>query len=452
MSLNKAPKNEVFYRNQNWSYPKIVKGDGVFLYGENGKKYLDACSGSAVANIGHGNKEIAEYTKEQMEKVAFTHLSRWTVDTIEDCAQKLASWTPGDLNHVYFVSGGSEATETAMKLARQYFVERDGKSSKWKVISKWNSFHGNTIGSLSMTGITGRKKIFDPIMLQFPKIPQFYHYRNQWGCETLEETSIKCAQELEAEILRHGAENIMAFISEPVVGSAVPGANPAPIYFQMIREICDKYDVLWIDDEVMAGCGRTGKKMAIEHYGNVVPDIICTAKGMSCGYTPIGAAVANDKIFNAIMIDGSGSFHHGHTYAGNPLSTGIANKVMSIIEREGYIDNCAVQGQYLMEKMEGLYQYPIVGDIRGKGLMIGVEFVKDKATKESFETKQKVNSIITNHCLDAGVVPYPGSGSVDGVRGDHILITPPINITKEEVDILFEGLETAIKKTCEEVL
>lgn len=452
MAANNAPKNNVFYRSQTWKYPKILRGEGVFLYGEDGKRYLDACSGSAVANIGHGNKEIAEYTKEQMERVAFTHLSRWTVDTIEDCAEKLSSWTPGDLNHVYFVSGGSEATETALKLARQYFVERDGQSSKWKVISKWNSFHGNTIGALSMTGITGRKSIYDPVLVQFPKIPQFYHYRNEWGCETLEETSIKCAEALEMEILRQGPDNVMAFISEPVVGSAAPGVAPAPIYFQMIREICDRYDVLWIDDEVMAGCGRTGKKMAIEHFGDVVPDIICTAKGMSCGYTPIGAAVVTDRIFNAIMIDGCGSFHHGHTYAGNPLSTGIAHKVMSIIERENYIENCAIQGEYLMNKLQSLYEYPIIGDIRGKGLMIGLEFVKNQATKEAFDPKLKANGVFTNHCLEAGIVPYPGSGSIDGKRGDHALISPPINITKEEVDILYDGIETAIKKTCETLL
>lgn len=452
MAANNAPKNNVFYRSQTWRYPKIVRGEGVFLYGEEGKRYLDACSGSAVANIGHGNREIAEFTKEQMERIAFTHLSRWTVDTIEHCAEKLSSWTPGDLNHVYFVSGGSEAVETAIKMARQYFVERDGKSGKWKVISKWNGFHGNTLGALSVTGITSRKKIFDPILLQFPKIPQFYHYRNQWGCETLEETSVKAAQALELEILRQGAENVMAFISEPVVGSACPGIHPAPIYFQMVREICDRYDILWIDDEVMAGCGRTGKKMAVEHYGDVVPDILCTAKGMSCGYTPIGAAVATEKIFNTIMIDGSGSFHHGHTYAGNPLSTGIAAKVMEIIEREHYIDNAAIQGDYLLEKLEALRKYPIVGDVRGKGLMCGVEFVKDQFTKEPFEIQKNVKGKITEHCLAAGIVPYPDGGSVDGMRGDHIQITPPITITHDEVDLLVDGLETAIKKTCEDVL
>ncbi|WZL73604.1 aspartate aminotransferase family protein [Clostridiaceae bacterium 35-E11] len=451
MSLNKAPKNHVFYRNQNWHYPKIERGEGIYLYDVDGKKYVDGCSGSAVANIGHGNKELAAFTKEHMERIAFTHLSRWTVDSIEKCAEKVAEWMPGDLNHVYFVSGGSESTETAIKLARQYFVERDkGKTSKWKIISKWNSFHGNTMGSLSMTGITGRRKIYDPMLINFPKIPQFYHYRNPWGCETLEETSVKAAQALEEEILRQGADNIAAFITEPVVGSAVPGAHPTSTYFKMVREICDKYDVLLIVDEVMAGFGRTGKQMAIDHY-DIVPDIITTAKGMSCGYTPIGAAVVSDKIFDAIMINGSGHFVHGHTYAGNPLSCGIAAKVLEIVEREGYVKNAAQQGEYLMNKMQELYKYPIVGDIRGKGLMIGIELVKDKATKEPFNVSDNVKGILTNKCLDNGLVIYPGGGSVDGVRGDHTLIAPPVNITKEEVDALYDALEKGIKSVCETV-
>lgn len=452
MSTKKAPNNKVFYRNQNWKYPKIDRGEGPYLYGIDGKRYLDACSGSAVANLGHGNKEIAEYSMKLTERVAFTHLSRWTVDTIEDCAEKVSQWTPGDLNHSYFVSGGSEATETAIKMARQYFVERDGASAKWKIISKWTSFHGNTLGALALTGITGRKKIYDPMLPQFPKIPQFYHYRNQWGFEDLRETSIKCAEALEGEILRHGPENIAGFISEPVVGSAAPGVHPDPIYFQMIRKICDKYDVLWIDDEVMAGFGRTGKKMAVEHYGDLVPDIICCAKGMSCGYTPIGATVANDRVFNTIMIEGSGSFHHGHTYAGNPLSTGIAAKVIEIMERDGCVENAAVQGEELKKKLEALYKYPIVGEVRGKGLMLGVEFVRNQETKEPFDSSQKVSATVTNYCLEEGVVPYPGTGSADGVRGDHVQITPPINITAEQVEELVDGLEKAIKKTCEEVL
>lgn len=447
MSKNLAPKNNVFYRNQNWHYPKIEKGEGVYLYTDDGKKYLDACSGSAVANIGHGNKEVAEFAKTQMETIAFTHLSRWTVDCIEKCAAKISEWTPGDLNHVYFVSGGSEATETALKLSRQYFIERDGgSSSKWKVISKWNSFHGNTMGALGMTGITSRKKIYDPIVPQFPKIPQFYHYRNQWSCDTLEETSIKTAEALEAEILRQGPETVMAFISEPIVGSAAPGVHPHKIYFEMVRDICDRYDILWIDDEVMAGFGRTGKKMAIEHYGDLVPDIICAAKGMSCGYTPFGAAIVNDKIFNTIMVEGSGKFHHGHTYAGNPLSAAIALKVLEIVERENYVENSATMGEYLMKKLQSLYEYPLIGEIRGKGLMIGIEFVKDQLTKEPFDPAQQVSGLITKSCLDRGIVPYPGTGSADGVRGDHILLAPPLNITKEEIDELFDAFEGAVKE------
>ncbi|TCO70752.1 aspartate aminotransferase family protein [Marinisporobacter balticus] len=452
MSLNKAPKNNVFYRNQNWYYPMIEKGEGIYLYDADGNKYIDGCAGSAVANIGHGNKEIAAFTKEHMERIAFIHLSRWTVDSIEKCAQKVAQWAPGDLNHVYFVSGGSESTETAMKMARQYFVERDGnKSTKWKVISKWNSFHGNTIGSLSMTGITGRRKIYDPMLINMPKIEQFYHYRNPWGCETLEETSIKAAEALEIEILRQGADNIAAFITEPVVGSAAPGVHPDKVYFKMVREICDKYDVLLIIDEVMAGFGRTGKKFAIEHF-DIIPDIVTCAKGMSCGYTPIGATICTDKVFDTIMVNGSGHFVHGHTYAGNPLSAGIANKVIEIMEREGYVENAAKQGAYLIEKMQDLYKYPIVGEIRGKGLMIGLEFVKDQDTKEPFDVKENIKGVLTNKCLEEGLVIYPGGGSVDGVRGDHCLIAPPVNITKEEVDLLFDKLEAGIKKTCEEMI
>ena len=452
MSQNKAPKNHVFYRNQNWKYPRIERGEGVYLVGEDGRRYMDACSGSAVANIGHGNKEVAAFAKEQMERVAFTHLSRWTVDTIEKCAEKVCQWTPGDLNHVYFVSGGSESTETAIKMARQYFVERDGKDSpKWKVITKWNSFHGNTLGALSMTGIPGRRQIYEPMLIDFPKIPQFYHYRNLWNAATLEETSRLAAQALETEIQRQGAENVAAFITEPVVGSAIPGVHPEKIYFDMVREICNKYDVLLIMDEVMAGFGRTGKHFASDHY-QVVPDIITCAKGMSSGYTPIGAAVCNEAIFDTIMVKGSGNFIHGHTYASNPLSCGIAWKVLEIIEREGYVANAALQGDYFGERLEELYRYPIVGDIRGKGLMRGIEFVKEKTSKEPFDTAANCKGKFTLNCLEAGLVPYPGGGSVDGSRGDDTLLAPPITITREEVDELMEGLHTAIAKTCEELL
>ena len=450
MTSPRAPENNVFYRSQNWSYPKITHGSGIYLYDESGKEYIDACSGSSVANIGHGNKEIAEYARQQIEKIAFTHLSRWTAEPIEECAAKVANWTPGDLNHVYFVSGGSEATETAMKMARQYYVERDGScSGKWKVISKWNSFHGNTLGAMSMSGISSRRNIYDPMLAEFPKIPQFYFYRNPWNCSTSEECSIKAAEALEEEILRQGAQNIAAFISEVVVGSACPGINPEPVYFKMVRDICDKYDILLIIDEVMSGFGRTGRNFAVEHY-EILPDIMAMAKGMSCGYTPIGAAVANDEVFDTIMRKGSGSFIHGHTYAGNPLSCGIAAKVVNIIEREKYVDNASKQGEYLLEKMQKLYSNPIVGDIRGKGLMIGVELVKDHQSKEPFAPKSKIANKLMLNCFEQGLIVYPGGGAVDGEKGDHVLLTPPISINRREVDVLYNKLEIALNKTAEE--
>ncbi len=448
---NAAPLNHVFYRNQNWRYPRITHGAGIYLYDDQGREYIDGCSGSAVANIGHGNKEVAAYAKEQMERIAFTHLSRWTVESIERCAQKVADWAPGDLNHVYFVSGGSEATETAIKMARQYFVERDGgRSSKWKVISKWHSFHGNTLGALSMTGIPERRNIYGPMLISFPKIPQFYHYRNQWDARTLEETSLKAAEALESEIQRQGPHNIAAFITESVVGAACPGVYPHPVYFQKVREICTRYDVLLIVDEVMSGYGRTGKRFGVDHFG-IVPDIMTMAKGMSCGYTPIGAAVANDEVFNTIMVAGSGGFVHGHTYAGNPLSCGIAAKVLEIVERENVVANSAAQGDYLMGKLESLNEIPIVGDIRGKGLMIGVELVKSQSTKAPFPKAENIRGLVTDHCLEQGLVVYPGGGTADGENGDHFLLAPPLTITRDEIDLLVERLRKGLAETASRV-
>jgi adenosylmethionine-8-amino-7-oxononanoate aminotransferase len=450
MSLNKAPVNNVFYRNQNWHYPKIVRGEGIYLYDDKGKQYIDGCSGSAVANIGHGNEEVARAAADQIKKVAFTHLSRFTAEPIEECARKVAEMTPGDLDHVYFVSGGSEATETCIKLARQYYKERDGKTSKWKVISRWTSYHGATMGALSMSGTIGRRKIYDPYLCDFPKINQAYCYRCPYKSK-YPECGLACAYELEKEILKWGPENVAAFIAEPVIGSAAPGAHPPKEYFKIIRDICTKYDVLFIIDEVMMGFGRTGRNFGVDHYG-VIPDLMACAKGMSCGYTPLGAAVANDEVFSTIMVKGSGQFIHGHTYGGNPLSCAIGSKVLDIIKRDNLVENAAVQGEYILNRMQGLCKYPIVGNVRGKGLMLGVEFVKDKDSKEPFDPSEKINSKVTVNCLEEGLVPYPGSGSVDGIRGDHILLAPPITITRQEADLFCDKLERAIAKTSEQIL
>jgi adenosylmethionine-8-amino-7-oxononanoate aminotransferase len=450
MSLNRAPENNVFYRNQNWIYPKITHGKGIHLYDDTGKEYIDGCSGSSVANIGHGNEEIAELAADQIKKIAYIHLSRFTVDSIEECCSTIAKLTPGTLNHSYLVSGGSESTETALKLARQYYVERDKTTSKSKVISRWKSFHGNTIGSLSMTGIAGRRKIYNPLLIDFPKINQAYCYRCPYGtCP--EKCNFECAHELEDQLTQIGPDNISAFIAEPIIGAAVPGTTPPKEYFKIVREICNKYDILLILDEVMAGFGRTGKNFGIDHF-DVIPDIITAAKGMSCGYSPIGAAIVNDEIFNTIMVKGSGSFVHGHTYGGNPLSAAIANCAMKISERDNNYNNAAVQGEYLMNKLQELYQIPFIGDIRGKGLMMGIEFVKDQKTKEPFAAKCNVKEKVTEFCLEQGLVLYPGGGSVDGIRGDHVLLAPPTTITDSEVDELFRRLKTGLKNTYEKYI
>lgn len=445
MATKKAPLNNVFYRNQNWHYPKVTHGEGIYLYDVDNNKYLDGCAGAAVSNIGHGNKEIAEMSAKQIEKIAFTHLSCFTTDEIEECSKKISKLTPGDLNHVYLVSGGSEAVETAWKLARQYFVERDKNTTKWKIISRWNSFHGNTLGALSITGITGRRNIYDPMLANFAKINQAYCYRCPYGSE-YPKCKMACAYELESTITRIGANNIMAFVAEPIIGSAAPGVNPPKEYFKIIREICDKYDVLMIIDEVMSGFGRTGKNFAIEHYG-VVPDILTVAKGISCGYSPLGAAITNDKIFNTIMIEGSGEFVHGHTYGGNPLSASVASCVLDICEKGNFYENARIQGEYLKTKLEKLYEYPIVGDIRGLGLMLGIEFVQDQKTKKPFNKSVNVKNLIMNNCFKHGLIVYPGGGSIDGNSGDHILISPPLNITRQEIDELFDLLEKGIRDT-----
>lgn len=446
--MTKCPKDNVFYRNLNWHYPKIVKGEGIYLYDENGKRYIDGCSGSAVANIGHGNKEVAKAMEKQASTIAFTHLSRFTTDAIINLADKVAEMAPGDLNKCYFVSGGSESTETAIKMARTYFLERDGVTRKYKIISRWNSYHGNTIGALSMTGHTARRRKYDPYLINFSHIPAPYCYRCPYG-QTYPECGLKCAYALETEILQQGAENVAAFISEPVIGSAAPGVYPPKEYYKIIREICTKYDILMISDEVMAGFGRTGKNFGIDHY-EVVPDMLTTAKGMSSGYSPLGATVVRDEIYDTIA-KGSGRFTHGHTYGGNPLSCAVGCIVLDIIKRENLVENARKMGEYLMEKLQSLYKYPIVGDIRGKGLMIGIEFVKDKETKEPFDPKQNVQGLVTVKALNNGLVLYPGGGSVDGVRGDHELLAPPINITKDEVDELFEKLDKSIKEASDEL-
>ena len=429
--------SNVFFRSVNKTLTEVDHGKGIYLYDRAGNEYIDACSGAAVSNLGHAHPRILQAMQEQAAKVAFSHLSRWTSGPIQQLADLVASLTPGDLNKLYLVSGGSEATESALKMARQYFLERDGQSAKYRIISRWKSFHGNTIGALSMTGDKRRKK-YTPLLLNFPHIAPAYCYRcpfrqNPATCQ------VDCAHDLERTLKMEGAENVAAFIAEPVGGAACGAIVPHRDYFKIIRQICDHYDILWIDDEVMAGFGRTGAMFSIEDW-NAVPDMICAAKGMSAGYSPLGAVIAADKIYDAFQ-KGSGVFVHGHTYGGNPLSAAVALAVVQTLLDDQLAENSRVVGDYLLTRLqESLLPFWFVGDVRGKGLMQGVELVQDKAAKTPFAVSRGIAEKLTVTLMKHGVIVYPGTGNADGENGDQFLLAPPLIITRDQADELVDKM------------
>lgn len=427
----------VFYRSLNKELLEVDHGEGIYLYDTQGNKYIDACSGSVAANLGHAHPAIIKAMQEQAQKVAFSHLSRWTSKPIKELANRIAELAPGTLNKLYLVSGGSEATESALKMARQYYIERDGQSSKYRVISRWKSYHGNTIGSLSMTGDKRRKK-YTPLLLNFPHIAPAYCYRCPFKKER-ETCQVECALDLERCIKMEDAEYVMAFIAEAVGGAACGAIVPHKDYYKIIRQICDYYDILFIDDEVMTGFGRTGNLFAINDYG-VVPDLICAAKGMSAGYSPLGAVIAKQEIYDAFK-NGSGSFVHGHTYGGNPLSAAVSVAVVKVLLEDKLIENSRDVGDYLLDQMEEkLLPFSFVGDVRGKGLLLGVEIVKDKKTKEPYPVEKHMAENITQILVKKGIIVYPGTGNADGINGDQFLVAPPLITTKSQADDIVKAL------------
>lgn len=444
-----ARNGSVFPRDFKYNYTIIESGENIYLYDVNGNKYIDSCSGAAVSNIGHGNAEVAAVMAEQASKIAFVHSSRFISKQSIELADMISGMAPGDLDHVYFLSGGSEATETAIKLCRQYFLERDGVSNKHKIISRWDSYHGNTLGSLSISGKPALMKKYAPILLDFPHIESAYCYRCSYGLEK-DGCGSKCAYALEKAIIREGPENVAGFIFEPVIGSAAPGAYPTEDYYRIIREICNKYDILLIADEVMTGFGRTGVNFGVDHF-NIVPDIICFAKGVSSGYTPLGGVIVSNKISD-VFRKGSGKFTHGHTYSANPLSCAVGLKVLEIIARDSLIQNVRDKGELLITVLKNeLKDIEIVGDIRGLGLQLGIEFVKNRVTRQPFEKDMNLSGRITEIGLKNGIVVYPGSGNADSVRGDNILLTPPFIITEDQVYEIVSRLKTSFIEATEEI-
>jgi adenosylmethionine-8-amino-7-oxononanoate aminotransferase len=438
--------DNIFWYDMNATRRKpLSHGEGVYLYDEDGKQYLDGASSVVVTNIGHGNKRVARTMAEQAAKLAYAPQNGFVAPAVLELAERLSRFTPADLNRLLFVSGGSEANETAIKLARAYFLQK-GEPQRWKIIGRWNSYHGNTLGALSANGHRSRRAHYQPMLLDFPHIEACYCYRCPFNKE-YPSCEIACAKDLEATILREGAETIAAFIAEPLVGAAAAAITPPPEYFPLIRQICDKYGILLIVDEVMTGVGRTGRNFAIEHW-DVVPDILTMAKGLSGGYAPLGAVAVRDSIYESFVPpNGNGYFVHGFTYTSHPLSCAVGNTVLAIWEEENMTQNAAELGDYLREKLDDLTErHPLVGEVRGIGLMQGMEFVRDITTREPYPISMQIAAKVTTAAMEEGLIVYPGTGAVDGVNGDHILVTPPLTITREQIAELALKLDRAITK------
>ncbi|MDC0658588.1 aspartate aminotransferase family protein [Leisingera sp. SS27] len=434
--------SHVFPRHTKADLPTAVAGDGCYLIDAEGKRYFDGSGGAAVSCLGHSDADVIQAVQDQVGKLAFAHTGFLTSEPAEELADLLVANAPGDIDRVYFVSGGSEATEAAIKLARQYHLER-GEPQRRHLIARKQSYHGNTLGALAAGGNEWRRTQFAPLLIEISHISPCYEYVGKAEGESSYDYGQRVANELEEEILRLGPDTVMAFMAEPVVG-ATSGAVPAVEgYFKRIREICDQYGVLLILDEVMCGMGRTGYLFACEADG-VAPDILCIAKGLGAGYQPIGAILCTRQTYKAIEC-GSGFFQHGHTYIGHPVATAAGLAVVRAMLERGLVPRCAEMGEKLQAALEErLGQHPNIGDIRGRGLFRGVELVADRETKAPFDPALGLAGKIKKAAFQAGLICYPMSGTRDGRNGDHILLAPPFIITDEQIAEVVDKLETAI--------
>lgn len=435
--------SHIFPRHTKQLPPTAVRGSGCYLYDETGKEYLDASGGAAVSCLGHGDQALIDAVKAQLDSLAYAHTGFFTSEPAEKLADILIAHAPEGLDRVYLVSGGSEAMEAALKLARQYFVEK-GEPNRGRVIARKQSYHGNTMGALSAGGNAWRRAQFGPLLIDMSHIDPCYEYRLRKEGESLDDYGIRAANLLEEELLRVGPETVMAFAAEPVVGATAGALTAPPTYFKRIREICDKYGILLILDEVMCGMGRTGSLFACDQEG-ISPNILCIAKGLGYGYQPIGAMLCSAKIYAAIE-NGSGFFQHGHTYLGHPTAAAAGVAVVSSMLERDLISQVRTQGDKLMAALQAAFgQHPNVGDIRGRGLFQGIELVENRDTKAPFAASRKIAAKIKAAAFEAGLICYPMSGTIDGQNGDHVLLAPPFIISDTQIDELVSKLSGAIE-------
>jgi len=439
------PNIHAVHRDWDREFPLIVRAEGIYLYDSAGHRYIDGSGGSSVVtSIGHGVMEIATVMYEQARHFSYSPSHAFTNQPLLDLCDTIVRLAPGEMkgnSRAWVACTGTDAVDDAIRLARQYWVER-GKPSKYQVISRWQSFHGNNIAVAGVSGLTSRRKLYQPMFIDSPHIPPAFCYRCPFeqafpGCHLL------CARALETAIRQQGAENVAAFIAEPVVGAAL-GCVPAPAgYFQEIRAICDRNQILFIADEVMTGWGRTGKMWGIEHW-EVTPDIITSAKGLTSGYTPLSAIIARDSIWAALEKNHS-PFKAGHTLNANPVSCAGANAVVEYLEKNNLVENSRLRGEQALQGLQKLAErHPIIGNVRGLGLMAGFELVKDRQTKEPFRAAEHISYALEKETLQRGLVVYPCSGTVDGVMGDMILLAPPLTITPGQVEDLLAILDAAL--------
>ncbi len=442
-------ETHILHRQLRGNYPVAVSAQGCWITDSAGKKYLDASGGAAVSCLGHGHPDVLAAMHAQIDRIAYAHTSFFSTEVAERLADTLIASAPSGTSHAYLVSGGSEAMEAALKLARQYFVEK-GEPQRARFIARRNSYHGNTLGALAVGGNQWRRRQFAPMLIDVEHVSPTYAYRDQRDDESAEQYGDRLALELQRVVDRLGGENVIAFVAETVGGATSGALTPPPGYFKRVREICDRHGMLLILDEVMCGMGRTGTLHACEQEG-IVPDLMAIAKGLGGGYQPVGAVLINAKVIDAIGA-GSGFFQHGHTYIGHPVACAAALAVQQVFARDKLVERCAQQGARLGVRLsEAFREHPHVGDIRGRGLFQAVELVADRATKQPFEPAFKVHAKVKKAAMDAGMLCYPMGGTIDGARGDHVLLAPPFIISDEELDLLIGRLTEAVNTVVQSV-
>jgi adenosylmethionine-8-amino-7-oxononanoate aminotransferase len=442
--------SHIIHRNLRRPPPLAVSASGLTVTDSQGNSYLDASGGAAVSSLGHGHPDVLAAMHAQIDRNAYAHTAFFTCEPAEQLATRLATDAPGDLDHVYLVSGGSEAMETALKLARQYFVEA-GQTERSVFIARRQSYHGNTLGALAIGGNEWRRRPFEPLLMNVPRVSPCYEYRHRPAEQSTDDYTAALLRELEARILEAGPSRVIAFCAETVVGATAGAVPPTPGYFRGVRRLCDQYGILWIADEVMCGMGRTGTLYAFEQEG-ALPDLVVLGKGLGAGYQPIGAVLARSHIVERLR-DGSGAFQHGHTYMGHPIAAAAALAVQTVIQRDNLLGAVTVRGASFRRMLgEAFGEHPHVGDIRGRGLFIGLELVKDRETKAPFDPELKLHAAIKEQAMALGLMVYPMGGTIDGRLGDHILLAPPFTSTEAELAEITGRLSETVKRALTSVL